>query len=619
MQADELSPKGYQAPSQLSIDEQNSVLRIQLSTLEKLIDGTPGGVILKDLCLLAENLLPDSVASLMTLQPEGHLNVLCAPSVPEEGIRQLNGLVPGPKGGSCGNAVYRNEPIFAVDVAVDPRCDDIRETLNTFGLCACWSHPVRGHGSKPKGSFALSSFKIRKPSAFHRHLLAICAHLSGIIIQRQQQDKQMARMAYSDALTGLLNRNSLFRAIELLIKPSDNGPQPFAILFLDLDRFKNINDTFGHSVGDKILEMIGRRVKNKFLQKGDILARIGGDEFLLVLPGALDKENIKRRALVLLETIKEPLYWGSNRFLIGGSIGISLYPQHGASAEDLIKHADTAMYDAKRNARNNISIYEANLSERAKQAFDLENQLHDALKHNEFKLYFQPQFSINDGTVKTLEALIRWIPEPGTIINPRDFIPIAEETGLIVPVGEWVLREAIRQMESILLESDQSLQLSINLSGVQLFCGELENLINIIDKSAVPNHLIELEITETSMVQEAESTQSQLGALHGSGVRLAIDDFGTGYSSLAYLKHLNVNTLKIDRLLVQDIANDADQLAIVTAAIAMGKSLGLDVVAEGVETEQQLNLLKELKCDCAQGFYFSRPEPLEKLKQGGLF
>jgi diguanylate cyclase (GGDEF)-like protein len=613
-----LNVKNIVPAFKLSVDEQNAILQIQQSVLEMVVNNTKSESVLDELCLLAENLLPNSASSIMLQQPDGHLDVLCAPSVAEEAKAKLNGLIPGPKGGSCGNAVYTNHPVFAVDVARDPRCDNVKILMDELGLCACWSHPIQSTHSTPVGSFALSSFDIREPTDFHKYLLAICAHLAGIVLQRSEQDRQLQNLAYNDPLTGLLNRNSLFEKIELMINKPEKTNALFNVLFLDLDRFKNINDTFGHLVGDKILIMIGQRLKEDFLKPNEILARVGGDEFVFLLPGDQPDDVINQRASALLDIIKMPLLYKNNRFLIDGSIGISKYPDHGNSAQELIKHADTAMYSAKKSSSNHISFYEKSLSQKAELAFNIESQLHDALKNNEFSLYFQPQIDTKSKTLTSVEALIRWIPANKKMISPADFIPIAEETGLIIPIGEWVVRESLALLEPIIASATQAFQLSINLSGIQLICGELDNLISIIDASSIPNELVELEITESVMVQEAESTQTQLNVLKDSGIKLAIDDFGTGYSSLAYLKRFNVNTLKIDRMLIQDIATDNDQRSIVKAAIAMGKGLGLKVVAEGVETKEQLEILEKLDCDSIQGFYFSRPEKLEDLKKNGF-
>lgn len=602
----------------LTVEEQNSILHLQQSVLELVTGNSSDDEILRHVCVLAENLLPDAVASIMALQPAGHLDIICAPSVPPEGVSALSGLIPSERGGSCGNAVYNNEPTYIVDTGPDPRCDDIRDTLEEFNLCACWSHPIRDSESEPVGSFALSSFSVREPQPFHQKLLAICSYLTGITLQRQRQNEKLELLAYTDPLTGLANRVSLYEKIARAIKQSTEEQSSFALLFLDLDRFKNLNDTFGHSVGDDVLVMIANRLKEDYVNKSDVLARVGGDEFVLLIQDDVSAQSIEARAKYLLSKIKEPILYHSHRFLIDGSVGISVFPKDGTTAEQLIKHADTAMYQAKKFLTNKISHYQAHLSEKAEQAFTIENELHHALEKEEFELYFQPQMDTTGLQVSGMEALIRWKPEHREMVSPADFIPVAEETALIVPIGHWVVVETLRVAQPIIKHSNNTISISINLSPVQLSDDNLDHLLNLIDSSPIPNHLIELEITETVLVQEADSLKEQLEKLKRLGIRLAIDDFGSGYSSLAYLKRFNVDTLKIDRSLIKDIADDDNALAIVKAVIVMGNSLGLRLIAEGIETKQQADILKNLDCDGFQGFYFARPAPMRDLLQQGL-
>ncbi|NIB40402.1 EAL domain-containing protein [Pseudomaricurvus alkylphenolicus] len=601
------------APFELDPDDQRAILEIQLNILEMSAGNSSDEEIFTKLCSMAEELLPNSVASIMLKQPpSGALDVLCAPSVPPEGISKLNGLVPSPSGGSCGNAVYQNNPVYVVDAINDSRCGDTREVFREFGLCACWSHPVRDSEGNSIGSFALSSFEIREPSDFHRQLLAIGACIVGIILQRIRQRDQLEFMAYNDPLTSLANRASLLKRLNAAIKEPQQNESSFAVLFLDLNRFKNINDTFGHSLGDEVLVLIAQRLRQA-LQETDTLARIGGDEFVLLARTPGEVEAWCQRARELLETLKNPINCQGHHFQIDGSIGIACFPQHGASAEELIKHADIAMYQAKEQGNNQISMYESRLSEKAKRAFEIERDLKTALREDGFQLHFQTQVNAQTSEVVGLEALVRWLEPNHSTISPAEFIPIAEDTGLIIPLGEWVLKKALQQTEKLIASRNQPFGVSINISGVQIFEEGVDRLLQIINNSSVPNSCIELEITETFLVQEAESTTHHLKKLQQSGVRLAIDDFGIGYSSLAYLRRFNVDTLKIDRLLINDIAADEDALAIVKAVIAMGHSLGLTVVAEGVETREQLALLQEIDCDVIQGFYFSRPAPIQTL------
>jgi diguanylate cyclase (GGDEF)-like protein len=332
---------------QLSLEEQQSLLEIQNSVLEMVAANRPEQEVFDSLCLMAESLLPNAVSSIMIKQDNGEMDVVCAPSVPSEGQLRLNGLRPGPTGGSCGNAVYTNEQVFVVDALNDERCGDTRELFKEFGLCACWSTPVRDAEGNSIGSFALSSFEVRSPNNFHKQLLAVGAHIIGIILQRSEQQQQLAFMAYKDPLTGLSNRTCLFNQIQEAIKSVSSEDSSFALLFLDLNRFKNLNDTFGHTVGDTILRTISQRLLDK-IQGHAELARVGGDEFVLLVENSDEAENVAQQVLQVLSL---PLEYKTHQFQIDGSIGIAMYPHDGDTAEALLKNADTAMYHAKKHGQ----------------------------------------------------------------------------------------------------------------------------------------------------------------------------------------------------------------------------------------------------------------------------
>lgn len=603
--------QAFQSPVpdyQLSLEEQQSILDIQYSVLEMVASNKPAQEVLVNLCSMAESLLPNSLSSIMLLQEHGGLEVLCAPNIPPEGKRRLNDLQPGPSGGSCANAVYHNEPVFVTDAQTDDRCIDTQELFKHYELHACWSTPIRDDKGHPIGSFALSSFETRSPSNFFKQLLAISAHIIGIILQRSKQQEQLKFMAFNDPLTGLFNRASLFAQLETAITEAHQKSDGFALLFLDLDRFKNINDAFGHTVGDGILTLIAQRLQSQIKDLA-LLYRVGGDEFVLLVDHLQVASDV---ASQVINALNHPLEYGSQRFLIDGSIGIARYPNDGVSAEALLKNADTAMYHAKKNGLN-FSYYKPELGLEAQRAFTIENDLHTALHRNEFQLYYQTKVSGQTHKTEGLEVLLRWVSEAKGVINPADFIPFAEQTGLIIPIGEWVMRNALKHAEQLKQQLNESFNLAINISGAQLTDDHIDRILAIINSSSFPNEQIELEITETALVQEADSSSAQLEKIRKAGVKLAIDDFGIGYSSLAYLKRFHVNSLKIDRLLIKDITQNPDDLAITKAVIALSKSLGLQVVAEGVETQEQATLLGDLECDLLQGNWFCKPKPFNIL------
>ena len=591
--------------------EQDALMQVQFQILEMVTNNCADQEVLGALCSMAEKLLPNSVASIMTIQNgSGLLDVLCAPSVPPAGIQKLNGLQPGPSGGSCGNAVFGNQATFVVDAGIDPRCEDTRETFAEFGLCSCWSNPIREADGEAIGSFALSSFEVREPGEFHKQLLAIGANIVGIILQRSKQQLLLKKYASTDPLTGLANRAELLNQINRAIQ--DEHSTDFALMLLDLDQFKRLNDTFGHSVADEILVMVSKRLQRE-VSAEDTLARIGGDEFVLLISNQAALDSVLTLAEQLRSVVSEPFMHDGKRLMLEVHIGVALYPSDGEDAEQLLKNAEAAAIQAKVDTSTHVLRYNPELSEQSRYHYTIENNLRSALEQNEFELHYQSQVESGTGRVCGFEALLRWKPSDGSSIGPAEFIPVAEQTGLIVPIGSWVVATALEQAELLFAEFDHPVNISINLSGAQLSSDNIDDLIQVIERSAIPNQRIELEITETFLVSEAEAAAEQLQKLKACGVRLAIDDFGIGYSSLAYLKRFKVNTLKIDRLLINDITHDKDDLSIVIAVVALGHSLGLTVIAEGVETREQAEILYHLNCDILQGYHFSKPTALTAL------
>ena len=432
--------------------------------------------------------------------------------------------------------------------------------------------------------------------------------LSDIDELKMSQEK-LVEMAFHDALTGLANRALLMERIAHFVARAErNSASHAAVLFLDLDRFKYFNDTFGHASGDHVLIEIAARLKRQ-LRKGDTIARFGGDEFVILLEDEMERDVILKIAVGLLEAIKVPVEIKGHRFVIGGSIGIAIFPNDGKDAETLLKHADTAMYEAKQN-REHISFYRPQMSEHTMKSLVLEKELYEAFAREEFDVCYQPILQAKSGMVYGAEALVRWHhPERGTIY-PAEFITFAEEIGLIAKLDEWVLDHVIADLRRWHAAAEYAMvPVSVNISGRHINQEDVTGLIRILNKSALAREYIGLELTETYLMQFAEETVVQLERLKHAGVRLAMDDFGTGYSSLGYLKRFKMDTIKIDMLLVRDIERDVEDRSIADAIINMGHSLGMKIVAEGVETEGQKEILTQLGCDALQGFYFDRAIP----------
>lgn len=592
----------------LSLEEQQAFLNIQNSILQMVASNRPQEEIFSELCLMAEALVPDSIATVMLIQSHANMDVISAPSVAAEDQQLLNGLKPGPTAGTCGNAVYRNHAVYASNVHEDSRCLDICTVFDQFELNSCWSNPVRNADGESIGSFALSSFEKREPSSFHRELLAIGGYIIGIILERSMQQEKLERLAYQDSLTGLDNRSSFFIQLSDYIGKAEQEEGSFGLVYIDLDRFKNLNDNFGHSYGDEILKLIGSRLR-EHTSDARCLARVGGDEFVVLANSIEDAETLGRN---VIEALSKPIQYQSYHFSLDCSIGIACYPQDGTDSETLLKNADTAMYRAKRQDIK-MCYYKPEFTSKAKENFKIENELRSAIENDEFSLYLQPKIGAKAQRRTGYEALLRWKNSEGVFVPPSVFIPVAEKTGLITRIGDWVVRTALMQAEALAAHTDENFNLAINISGAQLSRAHIEGILAHIDQSSFPNSAIYFEITETVLVQEASYVSDLLELIRESGVRLSIDDFGIGYSSLAYLKRFKVSQLKMDKSLIDDLDESEDSLAIAKAVIALGRSLGLEVVAEGVETQAQVEILCALDCDTLQGFHYSKAVPFDTI------
>jgi diguanylate cyclase (GGDEF)-like protein len=378
------------------------------------------------------------------------------------------------------------------------------------------------------------------------------------------------------------------------------------VLFVDLDRFKTINDSLGHQLGDRLLQSVASRIL-VCVREGDTVARVGGDEFVIVIPGIGSATDASSVAAKILEVLASAFHLHGNDLHVAASIGISLYPSDGSDAETLMRNADAAMYHAKDSGRANYQFFTQHMNVAAQQRLTLENSLRRAIDHHEFEVHYQPLFDLRDRSVTGFEALLRWNTPDGRTVLPSQFIRAAEESGLIEPIGEWVLREALRRARTW-QSPGRPLTISINVSAAQLARSSfVERLRRLIAELEMDPALIQLEVTESVIIEGAGDAHGALDQIAALGVGIAIDDFGTGYSGLAYLKRLPIDTVKIDQSFVRDLTVDPDDAAIVTAIVAMARSLGVDVIAEGVETEEQLEELKRLGCHRAQGFLLARP------------
>jgi diguanylate cyclase (GGDEF)-like protein len=407
----------------------------------------------------------------------------------------------------------------------------------------------------------------------------------------------------------LPNRLLLLNRLEYALDIAARAEASMAVLYLDIDRFKVINESLGHDVGDRLLMAVAHRLRN-IIRRSDIVARLGGDEFVLVLTDFDSPVYVAHVAGKLLTHLLETLSLEGHRIRVTGSIGISIFPQDGRDARTLLRSADIAMYRAKEEGRNGFRFFDPTMNSRALERLDLESNLRQAVEAQEFVLHFQPKVMLADRSALGTEALIRWQHPKRGLVPPIDFIALAEETGLIVPIGAWVLRAACEQTQLWRCNGAADLTVAVNLSARQFNQPDLvAEVRRVLEETGLPPPALDIELTESTVMDGPEQAIATLRQLRDLGVRVAVDDFGTGYSSLSYLKKLPINSLKIDRSFITDLINDQDDAAIVQTIIALGKVLRLEVVAEGVETAEQANFLADNGCHIGQGYFFARPLP----------
>ncbi len=437
---------------------------------------------------------------------------------------------------------------------------------------------------------------------------------ASLVSQIEDKTQQLKHQATHDYLTNLPNRVMLLDKIREAIKWSSENNKIFALLFLDLDRFKLINDSLGHAAGDTLLQEIAARTQTA-LQAQDILARLGGDEFVILLKDIQSTEEVIAKTNQILSLFQTPYNIEGRPLTITTSIGISLYPRDGNSADVLLRNADTSMYQAKEAGANNFKIYTTEMNKKCLEQLDKEMQIRQGLNNNEFFLVYQPQFDLTSEKLIAVEALIRWRHPQKGLILPMDFIPLTEETGLIIAMGEWALKTACKQNKAWQDAGFDPIRVAINVTAQQLKQANIVTVVkNALTESGLDPKYLELELTENIIVSSAEIVRT-IKELKKLGVAIAIDDFGTGYSSLSYLKKLPLDRLKIDGSFIQNIQSELDDEVIIRAIIAVAKNLNLEVLAEGVESHNQLEFLKKQKCDEIQGFYFSKPLSIDDMNK----
>lgn len=579
------------------------LLEGQARLLEMIAKGKPLTEFFNELVLLIEALLPGIKGSILLLSEDGrHLLHGAAPSLDRAYSAAVHALEIGPNAGSCGTAAWRGEQVIVSDVYADPLWADYALLLKSSGLRSCWSTPILSRERKVLGTFALYAHEVATPCEQEQELIAMAAHLAGIAIERKRAEDRISFLAHHDALTGLPNRVLFEEQVDGMLEEIRERDQCAVLAFLDLDNFKLINDSLGHAAGDELLKAVAGRMRAS-VRKADFVVRVGGDEFIILLNG-LPKERdiVLSRLEGIRSAIAMPLQLQGRSLQVSCSMGVACFPNQGRTAGELLANADMAMYRAKELGRDNIQVFTEEMAARAHERLQWQEELREALAGEEFLLHFQPQMNLGTGRIFAAEALLRWNHPVRGIISPSVFIPLAEETGLIVPIGDWALRAACRQLKAWQDAGLPPLIISVNVSARQFRERNWASRVaEILKETGLEARYLELELTESLIMQDVPGAIATMHALEAIGVHLAIDDFGTGYSSLSALKRFPVRRLKIDRSFVTDIPLDADDMAITSAIISLAQKLGLRVIAEGVESEAQVEFLQKAGCDEIQG------------------
>ena len=578
--------------------------------LKKIAIGAPAAEVYDAIALMYEERHPGLRCSMLEL----HGNKLLhggAPSLPKAYCDAVHGLEYGPDVGSCGTSTYTGKRVVVEDIDTDPKWAEIKHIALPHGMRSCWSEPIKSSTGTVLGAFGMYYNHIAKPNDEESSDLEAAARLAGIVMERDQIQKRVHTLAYIDELTALPSRAYFYQNLEKTIQESSQSNETFGLLYIDLDNFKDVNDSLGHDVGDQLLQIIARRLKEAS-RPMDFVGRLGGDEFCILVKN-LKENTTKAIAQRAIDKISESLTLASRTINPTCSIGVVHYPDDGKDISGLFKAADVSMYRAKEKGKNQTTFYTPKLSRKAEYRFKLEQCLKEAIDKQQFNIVYQPKIDIASAKVTGFEALLRWQhPELGEV-GPLDFIPAAEKIGKIKELTQWVLHEACKQCVTWQKEGYADLTMAVNISPNHLLDETIVDLINstINDTGIKPKNL-ELEVIE-SVVQTHEKNLNIFKKLKLLGVKVAIDDFGSRYSYFASLKHLEVDILKIDKYFVDDICTDEKSYILLKSMIEMGHNLGYEVTVEGVETQAQFDLIKGLDCKSAQGFLFSKPVHVNQL------
>jgi diguanylate cyclase (GGDEF)-like protein/PAS domain S-box-containing protein len=586
------------------ITHQKTCERLQRKVLQAMVMEQPLPAVMELICEEAQRVAPSVIASVLRVGADGRMHPLAAPGLPEHYASALDGIGMRPATGSCGTAAWLGEPVMVSDIANDPLWADYRDLALPLGLAACWSYPIKASNGRVLATLAFYHRTVRQPDPFHLQLIEVCASLCKLAFEREEAAERILQLDHYDSLTGLPNRSLLQRQAGTLLLAARQSGATLSVLFVDLDRFKHINDSLGHAGGDKLLREVAQRL---IAHAGEaaLVARLSGDEFALVLPDS-DRAHTIAAAKRLLTALHQPLRIDHARIAPSASIGISMFPADGDGMDYLLHCAEMAMYDAKAAGRNLFRFFSIEMNWAAQERLALESALREALLAQELHLNFQPQVFLRDGRLYGLEVLVRWHhPHFGTV-PPDRFVPLAEDCGLIGALDRWVLEQSCAQLAAWRRDGLSVPTISVNTSPASFRDPGLPtHVAETLARHGLPAQSLVLEMTEGMLMEDDAGIAATVAAIHAQGVRLSMDDFGTGYSSLGYLRQLPVHQLKLDKSFVIDLESDAAARELASAVIRIGDSLKLAVVAEGVENEAQRQFLLSQGCQMGQGYLFS--------------
>jgi diguanylate cyclase (GGDEF)-like protein/PAS domain S-box-containing protein len=587
----------------------------QAQILEMIAMSAPLASILDALARLIESQLSGILCSLLLLDDDGRrLRHGAAPSLAPEYVKALDGAEIGPSVGSCGTAAFRRQPVIVTDILADPLWVEYRELAKPHGYRSCWSTPILSVRGETLGVFAMYSRTVRAPTSVESRLLEMAIHIAGIAIARRRAEERIQFMASHDELTGLPNRARFRTHLGEALQTAAQRRSWLCVAYIDFDNFKYVNDSLGHSAGDTLLKIMAKRMVAA-VGPNDIVSRLGGDEFVvLLIDPPRDSSEIGAVLHRVRSAVVAPVEVEGRNFRITSSFGAAIYPKDGGTTEALLANADAAMYSAKESGGDELVFYVPEINANLRERLSLLDDLRNADPSRDFVLHYQPQINLRSGEIFAVEALIRWRHPRLGLAPPAKFIPIAEESGLIVPIGDWALREACRQNKAWQDAGLPPIAVCVNVSARQFRENHIVSAVaQALAESALEPKYLELELTESLVMQDVDRAIETMKELRALGVRLSIDDFGTGYSSLSALKRFPVERLKIDRSFIRDLPDDEDDCAVASAIISLGQKLNLKVIAEGVETEAQIAFLRDNHCDELQGYHFSRPVAAEAI------